>query len=182
MQQQLRVWKWKVWGLQNLETLIQPLDSLQGQSTLHRSGHLDITTELRLTDWKEIQQVWESFEACPPHVTQYASLRSLSILSTRKFSPQQCSDWLWAHPPSYFISMWYFSCAFGGGLSSWGVNWQCSSTWLWRLWVSGAIPLLLYAFLVYTATILSVNFLYTADTVLKRHCHDTCVGLSASQK
>lgn len=59
-----------------------------------------------------------------PHVTQCANLRPLSILSTREFSPQQCSDWLWAQPPSYFISMWYSSCVFGGrGLSSWGVNW-----------------------------------------------------------
>jgi len=48
--------------------------------------------------------------------------------------------------------------------------------------VSGAIPLLLYAFLVYTATTLSVNFLYTPNTVLKRHCHDARVGLQASQK
>ena len=87
-------------------------------------------------------------------------------------------------PPTFLFyqHVVFFMCILGGGLSSWGVNWQRSSTWLWRLWVSGAIPLLLYAFLVYTATILSVNFLYTADTVLKRHCHDTCVGLSASQK
>jgi tetratricopeptide (TPR) repeat protein len=62
---------------------------------------------------------YECLEACPPlppSVTQCAILRSLSVLSTREFSPQQCSDWLWAHPPSYFISMWWYSsCVFRGG-------------------------------------------------------------------
>jgi len=63
-----------------------------------------------------------NLEACPPpHVAQCANLRPLSIPFTREFSPQQCSDWLLAHPPSYFISMWYSSCVLGG-LSSWGVN------------------------------------------------------------
>jgi hypothetical protein len=43
--------------------------------------------------------------------------------------------------------------------------------------MSGAIAVLLYAFMVYTATTLSFNFLYIANIVLKCHWRGTRAGL-----